>query len=100
MSNFSQKEFEHLKNLCRIDCSAEEEAKILNSLQNILTYVDQLKEIDTTGIDPCDWVLQTMLKNQMRNDEVCDLLPREEFLSNAAEQIGGMVRVLPIMKSE
>ena len=78
----------------------DEEIKILDSLESILSYVDLLNEVDTNGVPPCDWVLQTMLKNQMRSDEVCDLLPRQEFLSNTAEQIGGMVRVLPIMKSE
>ena len=33
-----------LKKLSRIECSEEEQKKLLHSLRNILAYVDQLKK--------------------------------------------------------
>ena len=40
-----------------------------------------------------------MLKNRMREDEVKEVLSREEFLANAPDQIGGMIRIPPLMKA-
>jgi aspartyl-tRNA(Asn)/glutamyl-tRNA(Gln) amidotransferase subunit C len=98
MCKFDHEDFNHLKKLCRIDCSPEEEQDILNSLQRVLGYIEQLDEINTEGVKACNYVLQSMLKNQMREDVVKDLLPREKFLNNAPDQIGGMVRVPPVLK--
>lgn len=100
MDSFDNRTLDNLKKLCRIDCTPEEDQDILNSLNRILTYVQQLDEIDTKGVVPCNYVLQAMLKNLMREDVVKDLLPREQFLNNAPEQIGGMIRVPPIMKGQ
>lgn len=95
-----EKELANLKKLCRIECTPEEERDIIKSLKSVLDYVGQLKELDTEGVPACSHVLQMMLKGVMRKDEVKDLLPRESFLANAPDQIGGMVRVPPILKEE
>jgi aspartyl-tRNA(Asn)/glutamyl-tRNA(Gln) amidotransferase subunit C len=99
MAQFDAATLERLKKLCRIDCSPEEDADILQSLSRVLDYVSQLNEVDTEGVKTCRYVLRSMLKNQMRDDEVKDLLPRAEFLSNAPDQIGGMIRVPPVLKA-
>jgi aspartyl-tRNA(Asn)/glutamyl-tRNA(Gln) amidotransferase subunit C len=98
MAEFTRESFEHLKRLSRMDCSPEEGQEVLESLQKVLNYVAQLEEVDTEGVAPCNYVLREMLKNQMRPDEGVDLLPRDRFLANAPDQIGGMVRVPPVMK--
>lgn len=98
MSHFDSKTLEHLKKLCRIDCTPEEDADILHSLERVLEHVAQLKEIDTENVKTCRYVLRGMLKNQMRKDEVKDLLSREQFFANAPDQIGGMIRVPPVLK--
>jgi aspartyl-tRNA(Asn)/glutamyl-tRNA(Gln) amidotransferase subunit C len=95
---FDRKSLEHLKKLCRIECSEEEEADILTSLQKVLGHMGQLKEVNTEGVPSCNHVLRGMLRNQMRDDEVKNLLPRDKFLGNAPDQIGGMVRVPPVLK--
>ncbi len=99
MSQFDNQTLENLKRLCRMSCTPEEDQDILHSLSRVLDYVEQLKEVDTTGVAPCDYVLQSMLKNLMREDEPKPPLPREEFLHNAPDQIGGMIRVPPVMKT-
>lgn len=90
--------FEHLSKLCRLECTSEEEAAIHESLEKVLGYVEQLKEVNTEGVASCNFVLRSMLKNQMREDEIKDPLPREQFLSNSPDQIGGMIRVPPVLK--
>ena len=98
MSEFSSKDLSHLKNLCRIDCTEQEEADILSSLRQILRYMEQLSEVDTEKTPPCNYVLRSMANHHLREDKVGKLLPREQFLANAPEQIGGMIRTPPILK--
>src|SRR5260221_12839794 len=98
MANFDHQTLEHLKKLCRIECTEEENIDILNSLSRVLEYVAQLKEVNTDETRACRYVLRGMLRNQMREDEVKDLLPRDKFLANAPDQIGGMFRGLPVLK--
>lgn len=98
MANFDHQTLEHLKKLCKIECTEEENQDILDSLGRILDYVEQLKEVNTDNTATCRYVLRGMLRNQMREDEVKDLLPREKFLANAPDQIGGMIRTPPVLK--
>jgi len=99
MSNFHDSDFEHLRKLCRLGFSPEEKAAIFESIQKVLGYVEQLGEVNTEGVASCNFVLRSMLKNQTRDDVIKELLPRDQFLSNAPEQIGGMVRVPSVMKA-
>ena len=98
LGGMTQLDLSHLKKLCRIDCTPQEEAELLSRLTRVLDYMGQLNEVDTEGVKPCRFVLRSMLKNRMREDEVKDLLPRDQFLSNAPDQIGGMVRVPQVLK--
>lgn len=99
MANFDHQTLEYLKKLCRIDLSEEESQDIETCLARVLEYVEQLKEVNTENTRTCRYVLRGMLKNQMREDEVKEILPREEFLADAPDQIGGMIRVPPVLKA-
>jgi aspartyl-tRNA(Asn)/glutamyl-tRNA(Gln) amidotransferase subunit C len=98
MPKFDTQEFKHLQKLCRLNCTPEEEEAVLHSLQDVLEYLKQLEMVDTKGVTPCNYVLRSQLQNQMRDDEVKDLLPREQFLAEVPDHIGGMVRVPPVLK--
>ena len=96
---FEEKDLVKLSRLCHIQMDDKEKIKLLHSLQEILTYVQQLKELDTTNVAACHHVLENV-SNIMRDDVIGEKLPRETFLSNAPDHIGGMVRVPPIIKFE
>ena len=98
MSTLSKESIKKLIKLCRIDCSEEEQEALLKDLQKILHLFEQLQEIDTEHVAPCNQVLEGM-GNVMRDDLTKNLLSREAFLSNAPSQIGGMIRVPPVIKS-
>lgn len=100
MAQFDQSTLNHLKKLCRIDTSVSEDQDILDSLPRVLGYIEQLSEIDTKGVKPCNYVLRGMLKNRLRKDEISNPLSREQFLANAPDQIGGMIRVPPVLKPQ
>lgn len=98
MAKFNKDTVRNLIQLSRIDCSDEEQESLLRDLDKIISYFEKLEEIDTNNVPPCNHVLEGM-SNVMREDTVGASMPREDFLANAPSQIGGMIRVPPVIKS-
>lgn len=84
--------------LARLKLTPEEEETMRSQLSNILDYIDMLSEVDVRDVPPTAQV--TGLFNIMRPDEQRPSLPREEALSNAPDQQGGMFRVKAIFNEE
>lgn len=98
MAKLNKQTIKTLVQLSRIECSEHEQEDLLKDLEKIIAYIEQLQEINTDNVAPCRHVLEGMA-NVMREDAVGETMPRELFLSNAPSQIGGMIRVPPVMKS-
>lgn len=98
MAQLDKQAIAKLTKLSRIDCSEEEQEALLKDLKKILNYVEQLQEVDTENVPPCNHVLADMF-NVTREDEIGSTLSREEFLSNAAAHVGGLIRVPPVLKT-
>ena len=97
MAELDSKTIKSLIELSRIDCSEEEQERLLKDLRSILDYIDLMNEVDTTHVLPCNHVLEE-ISNVTREDVVGTPLSRELFLSNAPSHIGGMIRVPPVIK--
>ncbi|OGM91055.1 hypothetical protein A3A20_00465 [Candidatus Wolfebacteria bacterium RIFCSPLOWO2_01_FULL_45_19] len=52
MSVIDKKTLEHLAELARIELNEGEEEKLLKDLKNILGYFNELKELNTEGVEP------------------------------------------------
>lgn len=94
-----ESEFTKLSRLCRISCTEEEKKNLSKSIEDVLSYMEQLQEIDTEGVPPCLTVLET-LTNEMREDIPEEPLSRDLFLANAPSHVGGMIRVPPVFKQQ
>ncbi len=97
MSELNRKLLKRLASLCRIHCTEDDEERLLNDLGKILDYVELLHEVDTDGVDPCNHVISDMV-NCMRADVPGDVTPRDVFMRNAPDKVGGMVRVPSVIK--
>ncbi len=97
MANIDRDLIKKLSELCRIGCSDEEIDALLTDMKEIVGYFEQLAEIDTENTAPCNSVIKDMA-NVMREDEQGKTMPRETFLSNAPEQVSGLIRVPPVIK--
>ncbi|WP_316357358.1 Asp-tRNA(Asn)/Glu-tRNA(Gln) amidotransferase subunit GatC [Candidatus Neptunichlamydia sp. REUL1] len=86
-----------LTKLCRINCSEEELETLLNNLQSILGYIDQMEEVDTEGVPVCNHVSEEM-ESVTREDEPDQSLDRKTFLDNSPSHVGGMIRVPTVIK--
>lgn len=95
--DINKETIKNLTQLSRIECSEEEQQQLLDNLKKILKYIDQLNEVDTQHVLPCNHVLDD-IANVTRDDVVGESLPREKFLANAPSHIGGMIRVPTVLK--
>lgn len=67
--------------LGRLLLSPEELESMTAELAQIVTYVDQLAEVDTAGVEPMAHAVP--LHNVTKDDVVAPSLPRGEALANA-----------------
>jgi aspartyl-tRNA(Asn)/glutamyl-tRNA(Gln) amidotransferase subunit C len=76
----------HVAKLARLALSAEEEARFGTQLSAVLDAVDQLAQVDTTGVPPMTF--PTALPAHGRADVVEGELPTEDALANAPQRVG------------
>lgn len=77
----------YLESLARITLSEEEEKKVGNELQDILTYIDMLNELDTDGVEAMSHCFP--VTNVMREDEAQPSMTPYEITANAPEAQDG-----------
>lgn len=77
----------HVAKLANLPLSSDEEEKYSEQLSEILEYVDQLNEVDTSSVEPTYNV--TGLNNVTREDAPSPSLTQEEVLSNAFQKKNG-----------
>ena len=86
----------HIASLARIRLTEAELAPLADELSHILTWVEQLNEVDTSGVTPMASVAATRLP--MREDEVTDGARREEILRNAPRTARGFFVVPKVIE--
>jgi aspartyl-tRNA(Asn)/glutamyl-tRNA(Gln) amidotransferase subunit C len=77
-------EVSHVAKLARLHMSQQEIEAMTKQLDDILTYVAKLNELDTEGIMPTTHAISIV--NAFREDEVKLSLEREKTLANAPQQ--------------
>jgi aspartyl-tRNA(Asn)/glutamyl-tRNA(Gln) amidotransferase subunit C len=82
--------------LARIKVPEAEQDHLARELSNILTWIEQLKEVPTEGVEPMTSVAHMRLP--MREDVVCDGNCRERILANAPQQAQGFFVVPKVVE--
>ena len=75
------KKLKELAHLARLEFSDEELIDIGNDLKKIIEFCDQLKSVDTEGIDPLIYLSDEI--NVLRDDQIKQGLKKEEALKKA-----------------
>ena len=86
----------YVAHLARLSLSPEEEQKIGAQLGNILGYIEKLKEVDVSGVEPTAHAFP--LVNVTRADEVRPSISNEDALRNAPAQANGLFMVPKIVE--
>lgn len=95
MTKITNDDVAHLATLSQIALTDDEVDTMRGDLENILNYIEQLDELDTTGVDPTYQV--TGLDNVWRDDEIRPQLPREKLLDLAPDQKNNQVKVPKVL---
>ncbi len=86
----------YIAHLARLELSLDEEEKFTHQLERILSYVEKLRELDTTNVLPTSHVLP--MKNVFREDKLSSSLLPEEALSNAPCRKENYFKVPKVLK--
>jgi len=89
-------DIEKVARLARLELSEEEKVTFGNQLEQILTYMEQLNRLDTTGVEPTSHAIP--LHNAFREDETRPSFPQEEVLSISPDQENGHFKVPRIIE--
>jgi aspartyl-tRNA(Asn)/glutamyl-tRNA(Gln) amidotransferase subunit C len=96
MSRISIEQVKHVAHLARLAITEEEAEMFTKQLDAIITFAEQLNELDTENVPPTSHVLN--MKNVMREDVPAKGLPLEDVLKNAPDQQDGQFRVPAILE--
>ncbi|QVL31815.1 Asp-tRNA(Asn)/Glu-tRNA(Gln) amidotransferase subunit GatC [Telmatocola sphagniphila] len=81
--------------LARLELSDADLNRMAQQLSNILAYVDQLKELNTDGIEPLAHPLP--VQNVFREDVPGESLPVDLALANAPNRVGNFFGVPSVL---
>lgn len=95
----SLEDVKHIAELARLELTDEELNIYEKQLSNVLDYIDQLQEVDTTDVEPTAQV--TGLENVMRDDIVLEWNKEEvaSSLGQAAKTENKQIKVKRILNA-
>lgn len=86
----------HIARLARIRVPEDELDGLADELSNILTWIEQLDEVDTSAVPPMTSVVAVTLPR--RRDEVTDGGCRDDILANAPQSRDGFFVVPKVVE--
>lgn len=75
---------EYVAHLSRIELNSKELEKLSGQLTGILDFIDKLKQVDITDIEPTSHILS--INNVLRDDVVSGSLDAQKALENAPDK--------------
>ena len=87
----SDEMIEYVGILAKLELSDEEKEQAKQDMGRMLDYIDQLNELDTSGVEPMSHVFP--VENVFREDVVSNGDDRDEMLANAPESKDGAFKV-------
>jgi aspartyl-tRNA(Asn)/glutamyl-tRNA(Gln) amidotransferase subunit C len=85
-----------IAHLARLTVNLEEEQELVQSLNQILSWMDKLNELDTTHTDPLIHISSEL--NVLREDKLGEHLPHDAALLNAPKRDSDYFRVPKVIE--
>jgi aspartyl-tRNA(Asn)/glutamyl-tRNA(Gln) amidotransferase subunit C len=82
--------------LAKLTLTDAEKLKYAAQLEQILDYVHQLSQVDTSSVQPLSHVHE--MTNVFRDDSYGESLAKEDVFKNAPERLGDYFRVPKVIK--
>lgn len=91
----NQKEVEYVADLARLQVSESEKDQLSHQLSSILTYMEELNQVDTKGVTPMASVVSQA--NVLREDKRRESVTQEKAVENAPAAKDGLFQVPKII---
>ena len=85
----------HMASLSKLSFSESEKETLSNELNEIISFIDKIREIDTDGVEPTYQVNQ--YDSPVREDKVWESLPQKEVVKNTVEEQYGYFKILKVV---
>ena len=87
----TKKDVEYIAELARLKFKEEELESFTHQLNEILSYVDKLNELNTENVEPLSHPVENI--NVFRNDELKPSITTEDALKNAPDKTDEFFKV-------
>ena len=85
-----------ISRLAYLEFGVEEKEKIRQDLEQILTFVEKLRELDTENVEPLVYLSEKT--DVLREDRMLPTISIEEVLQNAPEKSGRFFKVPKVIR--
>ena len=89
-------DIQYVAHLARLHLTPNEEKKLAAQLGGILDYIEKLKKLDVTNVEPTAHAVPMI--NVTRPDEIRPSLPHDDALRNAPARANGLFIVPKIVE--
>ncbi|KRQ87536.1 Glutamyl-tRNA(Gln) amidotransferase subunit C [Caloramator mitchellensis] len=91
-----KKQVDYVAKLARLEFSEDEKEKFVQDFNNILQFVEQLKEVDTENVEIS--ITNYAAFNVLREDKIEKSMDREDALLNAPDKENGYFKVPKVVE--
>lgn len=95
--NIDKESLQKIAHLSRLEMPESAEKEMMDSLNSVLTWMEELNEINTDNVKPL--IHMSLEVNALREDKVIPNINREQGLKNAPKQDGEYFRVPKVMEN-
>ena len=85
-----------IAHLARLEFQNEKKDEIMQAMNNMLSFVDKLNELNTDGIEPLIYMSEEV--NVLREDEAHHEITQEEALKNAPKKDSDYFKVPKVIE--
>lgn len=85
-----------IAHLARLEFENESKAQIINDMNNMLSFIEKLNELDTTNVEPLIYISKEV--NVLREDDVRHDITQQEALKNAPKKDSDYFKVPKVLE--
>jgi aspartyl-tRNA(Asn)/glutamyl-tRNA(Gln) amidotransferase subunit C len=91
----SEETVDHIAHLARLQFEGDAKKAIQQDMENIVSFMDTLSEVDTEGIEPLIFMSDEV--NVLREDVAVETVTHEEALRNAPKKDSDYFRIPKVL---
>lgn len=86
---------DHIAHLSRLQFEGEDKVAIQKDLENMISFMDKLNELDTTNLEPLVFMSEEI--NVLRDDVAVDSISAAQALKNAPKKDSDYFRIPKVL---